>query len=92
MQDAVVDVVSGVTDCCEGGRVSHIISNRRVHQEAIGSKSSYRASREAGDGTTTGCWCDYLSQMVSRIGSPGLNGIASVTRRADEFLFLEGEI
>jgi hypothetical protein len=33
---ACIDVVSGVTHCCKGGRVSHIISNGRVYQEVIG--------------------------------------------------------
>ncbi|SRR5216683_3102340 len=36
MQGIIIDVVSGVTHCCKGGRVSHIISNGRVYQEVIG--------------------------------------------------------
>ena len=36
MQVIIIDVISGVTHCCKGGRVSHIISNGRVYQEVIG--------------------------------------------------------
>ena len=35
MQRAILDVVLGVAYGCEGGRVSYIIGNRRVHQEVI---------------------------------------------------------
>ena len=35
MQDTISDIISGVTYGCEGGRVSHITGNRRIHQEAI---------------------------------------------------------
>ena len=31
----IIDVVLGVTYGCEGGRVSHIISNGRIYQEII---------------------------------------------------------
>ena len=35
MQGAIFDIVLGVTYCCEGGRTSYIIGNRRIRQEAI---------------------------------------------------------
>jgi hypothetical protein len=33
----VFDTAPGVTYCRKGGRLSHIISNRRIHQKVIGS-------------------------------------------------------
>jgi hypothetical protein len=35
MQGPIFDMILGVTYGREGGRVSHIIGNRRVHQEVI---------------------------------------------------------
>jgi hypothetical protein len=35
MQGAIFDIVLGAAYGCKGGRVSYIIGNRRVHQEAI---------------------------------------------------------
>ena len=35
MLDPIFDIILGVTYGCEGGRVSHIIGNRRIPQEDI---------------------------------------------------------
>lgn len=92
-QVIIIDVVLGVTYSCEGGRVSHIISNGRIYQEIIRGWPSHRTSRETGDCTTTGYWCDSPFPSCRALASAHETSIekASVTRRADEFLFLEGE-